>query len=91
MKYIKKPLVIEAIEWTGLNIGEIKKFMNIETIPWSAIKNEIGIKTLEGVIVASKGDWIIKGVTGEFYPCKPDIFKTSYNKLTNSKQGGRVR
>ena len=66
-KYRKKPVVIEAIQFTGDNCEEIKEFGAY-----------IVIKTLEGKMIALPGDWIIKGVKGEFYPCKPDIFEKTY-------------
>jgi hypothetical protein len=85
MKFRKKPVVIEAMLWDGLNVPEIKQFMGIETIPWDAKRDTILIETLEGNMEASKGDWIIKGVNGEFYPCKPDIFEKSYEPVEGVK------
>jgi hypothetical protein len=74
-KFIKKPIVIEAIEWTGDNSEEIQSFIGNS----GYVKGDyIDIGTLEGIMVASKGDMIIKGINGEFYPCKPDIFKKTY-------------
>ena len=84
MKYRKKPIVIEAIQWTGDNFNEIRKFCPIIKIPWSESKKSkgiINIPTLEGTHGAERGDWIIKGVRGEFYPCKPDIFEATYEKV----------
>lgn len=74
MKYIKKPVVIEAVQWTGDNIQEILDFADdvVQTTP------SLLIETLEGTMRASIGDYIIKGVSGEFYPCKPDIFHKTY-------------
>lgn len=92
MKYRKKPVVIEAIQWTGLNLEEIKAFVG-ESLEYeydiidTAWKAGIGapcvnmkIKTLEGDMYADKGDYVIKGVNGEFYPCKPDIFEKTYER-----------
>lgn len=81
MQFRKKPVVIEAVNWTGKNMGELFAFMNAGEIEEDFLSSEIKIKTLEGVITASKGDWIIKGVKGEFYPCKPDIFEATYEKV----------
>ena len=82
MKFRKKPVVIDAMEWTGDNIIEIKVFMLPEEpiyIPgFNNSDSILGIQTLEGVHTAQKGDWIIKDIKGEFYPCKPDIFKATY-------------
>lgn len=86
----KKPVIVEVCQWTGNNDKEIidfceknayfKRFTNVgslgfrELIPW-----DLYIKTLEGEYKAELGDYIIKGVHGEFYPCKSDIFMETYN------------
>ena len=90
-KYIKKPVVIEAILWSGDNLFEMTTFMDARPVlncdsahdHWdryqSLVKRTgLEIKTLEGLMKADVGDYIIKGVKGEFYPCKPDIFKLTY-------------
>jgi len=74
-KYRKKPVEIDAIKWTGENLDEIKAFMGY----YEYAKGELIIHTLEGKMKASRGDFIIKGVNGEFYPCKPDIFEKTYD------------
>lgn len=74
MKYRKKPVVIEAIQFVG-NFTEIEKFCE-GNFDWSEGKSDI--KTLEGTMRASFGDYIIKGIKGEFYPCKEDIFLKTY-------------
>jgi len=91
MKYRKKPVVIEAIQWTGENIEEIMKFIESPfTYEKSTIYctekfiydgKELKINTLEGIMTANIGDYIIKGVNGEFYPCKPDIFEKTYEEV----------
>ena len=80
MKFRKKPVVIEAIQWNGINLEELKWFMKdkFNGTVVSEVTFELGIPTLEGTMTASLGDWIIKGVAGEFYPCKPDIFVATY-------------
>jgi len=80
-KYRKKPVVIEAVQWTGSNDAEIEKMMGY--LP-SGTENKLFINTLEGVITASVGDYIIRGVEGEFYPCKPDIFAETYEAVKDS-------
>lgn len=76
MKFRKKPVVIEAMQFTGANGDEIAKFMGCQH-PY--IENGgLMIGTLEGVHRADPNDWIIRGVRGEFYPCKPDIFAATY-------------
>ena len=94
MKFRKKPVVIEAVQLTWKTWNDVCDFLgdiiseenpgrNVETFsdtcgesgpPWI----EITIPTLEGNHTAKHGDWIIKGVHGEFYPCKPDIFDATY-------------
>jgi hypothetical protein len=81
--YRKKPVVIEAVRWTGDNGAEIEAFLGdtpalIPTRKGNPLYYYISIKTLEGTMNAQIGDWIIKGVKGEFYPCKPDIFEATY-------------
>ena len=78
MKYKKKPVVIEAVQWNGRNLEGIKEFVGD-----SLICNAYGcieIKTLEGNHICTEGDYIIKGIQGEFYPCKPDIFEQTYEQ-----------
>jgi len=78
MKYRKKPVVVEAIKFTKDNTKECVLFMNNERIGSCTPGERIEIMTLEGSMRASVGDYIIKGVQGELYPCKPDIFKQTY-------------
>ena len=79
MKFRKKPVVIEAVQFDGENSQEISTFMSCQ---FPAMENgKMLIGTLEGVMSADVGDWIIKGVSGEFYPCKPDIFEKTYEKV----------
>lgn len=77
MKYRKKPVIIEAIQYKG-NTNDVKKFMDVESVLVNIRTLAIKIPTLEGDMYASIGDYIIKGVQGEFYPCKPDIFEQTY-------------
>ena len=79
MKFRKKPVVIEAIQWNGNNVDEIIKFTDAKS--YMTTVGHMSIRTLEGNMIASPGDWIIKGVQGEFYPCKPDIFEATYEKV----------
>ena len=82
-KFVKKPVIIEAIQYNGENIGSIEDFVGkkLSTVMASDVDVKLIIPTLEGDMNASKDDWVIKGVKGEFYPCKPDIFKQSYNMI----------
>jgi len=81
-RFRKKPVVIEAIRWTGENAREVQAFlMQTKDAAAGWVKGRyVDIGTSEGLMVASPGDWIIKGVKGEFYPCKPDIFELTYER-----------
>ena len=82
MKFRKKPVVIEAVQWDGTKeslekirkLGERNIRLNMTT--------ELVIETLEGRMLASLNDWVIRGVAGEVYPCKPDIFEKTYEPVT---------
>jgi hypothetical protein len=78
MKYRKKPVVIEAIIFEGRNHKECLEFIGKN---YDKTLNYPNIKTLEGIMRVDEGDYIIKGVKGEFYPCKPDIFEMTYEKV----------
>lgn len=78
-KYRKKPVVIEAVQFTGNNVDEILEFAKDSFNNPST--SEIVIPTLEGNMMVSIGDYVIKGVDGEFYPCKPDIFDKTYEEV----------
>lgn len=84
--YRKKPVEIQAIRFTGWNWAECLRFMgeNPEKFTARLHKSElayIDIETLEGTMRCGKGDYIIRGVNGEFYPCKADIFKKTYEAV----------
>lgn len=102
MRYRKNPVIyliyqtaitkeVEAVQWTGENLEEIKAFVGESLIydtldtAWKVGKGKprvfMKIKTLEGDMPASEGDYIIKGMSGEFYPCRPDIFKATYEEV----------
>lgn len=84
MRYRKKPIVIEAILWDGSNTEDVFKFVGRDYIKELHHNfRGLGIKTLEGIIYATIGDYIIKGIQGEFYPCKPDIFHQTYEEVPN--------
>ena len=76
-EYIKKPVVIEAIQYTKENYVECINFCGERF--YGSLDDDIIIETLEGQHKASLGDYIIKGVKGEIYPCKPDIFEMTYD------------
>lgn len=85
-KYRKKPVVIDALQWTGGNLNDCIEFLgnsyggfNAERCPNG--KSEIKVLTLEGFHIASRGDYLIRGIKGEHYPCKPDIFAATYEPI----------
>jgi len=81
-KYRKKPIVIEAVQLTEENKNQVFSWMTCNPMP--VVINgapAIKIQTLEGDMTANVGDYIIKGIKGEFYPCKPDIFEESYEEV----------
>lgn len=91
MKFQKRPIIVEAMRFEGtfasarevlgwMGTGE---FVELGIGPGKPLgtSNHILVKTLEGDLHASPGDWIIKGLRGEFYPCKPDIFEATYDNV----------
>lgn len=80
-KYVKKPILIEAVQWTGDNRAEILNFCNQGYFEYDNEFCHLYIKTLEGNMSANPGDFIIKGVRGEFYPCAKDIFEETYEEV----------
>ena len=97
MKYRKKPVIIDAVQWTGKNRREMFDFLTQDTFKNETMEisdkhfyidrhNDGGlvIKTLEGKHLATIGDYIIRGVQGEYYPCKEDIFHQTYEKVEDT-------
>jgi len=78
-QYRKRPVVIEAIQYTGENKREVLEFTHFSA--YTTTEQRMVIQTLEGNHICSPGDWVIKGVAGEFYPCKPDIFEVTYESV----------
>lgn len=77
-KFRKKPVVIEAVQWTR-NVDEVEAFCaGAASFEFAESGPQLSIRTLEGVMDARHGDWIIRGVKGELYPCRPDIFAATY-------------
>jgi len=87
-KFTKKPVVIKAIKWDGKNTEEIESFIGKKVKKQMSFDNKkvsiLLIPTLESPHEANIGDYIIKGVKGEFYPCKPDIFEETYEEVKKS-------
>lgn len=88
MKFRKKPVVVDTIQYNGSNGADILEWTNqfdmknVKSFPYLVVPTkELFIHTLEGEMHASAGDWIIRGPIGEFYPCKPDVFEMTYEKV----------
>lgn len=83
-KYRKKPIEIEAIQFDGNNLKDVIDFINDETfycpIPYES-GHLINVDTLEGTVTCYPGYWLIRGVKGEFYPCRDDVFRMTYEKV----------
>ena len=76
--YKKKPVTVAAVKWNGFNLQEIREFTNNEAM----IKNDVLIiPTLEGTMAAEIGSYIIRGIKGEYYPCRGDIFENTYEEV----------
>ncbi len=86
-KFRKKPIVIEAIQFTNDSLDNLKEIYHLLGMDLGVLvpTTEIIINTLEGPMVATRGDWIIKGIKGELYPCKPDIFKITYDEVEENE------
>jgi len=80
-QFRKKPVVIQAIRWEGDNTDELDEFAPEAKIKAEGHRNALVIETLEGTMLAEPGDWIIRGIANELYPCKPDIFAATYEKV----------
>ena len=83
-KYIRKPVVIEAIQYTGdESVQEMKKLWGNFFIMFHRLSptKVFTVETNQGEAFVKKGDWVIKGPTGEIYPCKPDIFELTYEAV----------
>lgn len=91
--FVKKPVEVQAIQWDGSNVKELSDFMGEKNangtitrrfaIYGDSSEPDLVIFTLEGDYHAAVGDWIIRGVKGEFYPCKPDVFEQTYEECVD--------
>ena len=80
-EYRKKPVIIEAIQWTGKNHKEIIDWSGAETVKFVDRGNQLVVRTSEGEMRAPVGHWILRGVEGEFYPCSDSVFEKTYDKV----------
>ena len=81
MKFRKKPVEVEAVQWNGANFEAIKEWSKGVVDFWHSTTGLLHIRTLEGVMTANRFDWIIRGIKGEYYPCKSDIFEATYERV----------
>lgn len=86
-RYRKKPVEIEAVQLAGDNVAEAVNFVAPDQFAGGGVLPNDGryfvdIKTIEGVIRATEGDWIIRDIQGEFYPCRDDIFRATYEEVS---------
>jgi hypothetical protein len=81
MKFRKIPIVIEAVKWNGSNLDEVALLGGAREYENELFSDDVIIRTLEGDMTVTKGDWIIRGIKGELYPCKPDIFNETYEAV----------
>ncbi len=77
-KYRKKPVVIKAGQWDGSNLGEVEREIGLRMENVTISLGILNIRTLEGIMVTNPGDYVIRGVRDELYPCKKDIFEETY-------------
>lgn len=77
MRFRKKPVVIEAVRWEGAITAALAELFG-SFDQWYVDGRALAVQTLEGTMFVRPGDWIIRGVQGEYYPCKPDIFEATY-------------
>lgn len=80
--YRSRPVVVRAVRWTGRNVGEMRRFAGGSVF---VDNGDLYIRTLEGRLLANRGDWIIEGLVGDFYPCKPGVFKRKYDLVENEQ------
>ena len=103
LRFTKKPVTIEAIQWTGKNLREVITFTDGPPdtrshhagMAWEAYadlvaRDGLKIYTLEGKMLANVGDWIIRGVKGEYYPCKPEIFAATYERTAHVQNPAEI-
>ncbi len=87
MKFRKRPVVVDAVQFTGDNWDELSQhFGDFEVDSVWVDGDNLVLVTLEGEMTAKVGDWIVRGVRGEFYPCKPDIFEQTYERVFSDEE-----
>ncbi len=87
-QYRKKPVVIEAVLWDGSNVDEVLDLAQTRASLIRTTDSRLLIETLEGTMRADRGDYVIRGVKGEIYPCKPGIFAVTYDRVAQPEVEG---
>lgn len=85
MRYRKKPVVIDAIQWRGDNYSEVFEFTGGNAYPAKSHSDTLFVTTLEGEMKADKGCYIIRGINGDYYPCQEVTFKKIYEKVEGNE------
>ena len=80
-KFRKKPVVIEAVRWTGDNLAALVAFGDGHVLPVAGEPRQLAILTLDSTAYANVGDWVLRGVKGEFYPCTNEILDATYDEV----------
>jgi len=83
IRFVKKPIIVEAVQLRMDMLETMHKFLGVKN--YVMRDGKFIVKTLEGEHIANIGDWIIKGIAGEFYPCKPDIFEKTYDLIVDDE------
>jgi hypothetical protein len=87
-KFRKKPVEIEAVQWTGVVTPELEALFGTRELTIKTSGSPLlQVRTLEGVMTANVGDWIIQGTRGELYPCKPEVFADVYEEARSYREG----
>lgn len=81
MKYRRKPVFVDAIQWTGDNYAEVFEFTGGYAYPTKSHSDTLAVSTLEGEMMATKGCYIIRDMNGDYFPCQEDIFNKTYEQV----------
>jgi hypothetical protein len=87
MEFVKRPITVEAVQWTGDNQTEVSALLREGSGVLSFSGDNVLCETREGTMMADLGDWIIRGIAGEIYPCKPEIFEATYEEVSPQSEG----
>lgn len=85
MKYRRKPVVIDAIQWTGDNYSEVFEFTEGNAYPTKSHSDTLAVSAMGCEMMAEKGCYIIRGINGDYYPCQEVTFKKIYEKVEGNE------